>query len=110
MNYQSNAVVGYFGSTTSTLLNTTTHLPQIAAPDTSKPIYTPAQYHFDAWVGYGFKLPWASGRIHATIQFNVADLTSSGKLLPILYNFDGTPATFRIIPPRQYTVKTSFTF
>ncbi len=109
MNYQSNAVVGYYGSTTNTQLNTTTHIAQIAAPDTSKPIYTPAQYHFDAWIGYGFKLPF-SDRIRAKIQFNVADLTSSGKLLPILYNFDGSPATYRIIPPRQYTVKTTFNF
>jgi len=95
--------VGYYGSTT--LLNSSL---QIAAPDITRPIYTPAKTHVNVWVSYQFRVPFA--RLRAKVQLNVADLTSNGYLLPITYNFDGSPAAERIIPPRQYTLTTSVNF
>jgi len=101
--FDGRAVVGYYGSTT--LLNSSL---QIAAPDITRPIYTPAKTHVNVWVSYQFRVPFA--RLRAKVQLNVADLTSNGYLLPITYNFDGSPAAERIIPPRQYTLTTSVNF
>ena len=97
------SVVGYYGSTT--LLNSS---GQIAAPDITRPIYTPAKTHIGVGVSYQFRLPWA--RLRAKVQLNVADLTSNGYLLPVTYNFDGSPAAERIIQPRSYTLTTSVAF
>jgi len=44
------------------------------------------------------------------VQLNCVDLTSNGYILPIAYNFDGTPYTWRIIPPRQWSLTTRFSF
>jgi len=105
LSYDGQATAGYYGSTTN--LNAT---GQIAAPNVNAPIYTPGRYHIDAWLSYSFKLPGSNGKVRTKVQFNVADLTSSGYLLPVSYNYDGTPAGERIIPPRQYSLTTKFSF
>jgi hypothetical protein len=103
--FDGRATTGYYGNTQ--VLNSS---GQIAVPNLEDPIYTPARIHIDAWLSYGFKLPWSDGKIRGKVQFNVADLTSSGYLLPVSYNFDGSPAAERIIPPRSYTFQTKFSF
>ncbi|HEY4302294.1 MAG TPA: TonB-dependent receptor plug domain-containing protein [Candidatus Didemnitutus sp.] len=102
--YDGQATAGYYGDPNN--LNST---GQIAAPDVNNPLYTPAKYHIDAWVSYFFKMPWARD-LHCKVQFNVSDLTSNGYLLPVSYNFDGTPAAERIIPPRRYSLSAKFLF
>ena len=99
--------MGYYGATQASLLSASY---QVAASDITKPIYTPAQLHTDAWISYAFKLPWDNGRIKATVQLNVVDLTSNGYILPIAFNLDGTPYTWRIVPPRQWSLTTRFSF
>jgi hypothetical protein len=37
-------------------------------------------------------------------------MTSNGYLLPVSYNFDGSPAAERIIAPRTFTLSTKFSF
>ena len=96
-------LMGYYGA----LLNAS---GQVAADDIAKPIRTPPQLHLDAWLSYAFSLPWDNGRIKATVQINCVDLTSSGYTMPIAYNLDGTPYTWRIIPPRQWSLTTRFSF
>jgi TonB-dependent Receptor Plug Domain len=103
LQFDGRALAGYYGSTTN--LNSS---GQIAAPNTSEPIYTPARLHIDLWTSYQFRLPWS--HLRAKVQLNVADLTSSGYLVPISYNYDGTPAAERIIPPRQYSLTTTVEF
>jgi hypothetical protein len=100
VNYQGRANASYYGSTTN--LNAS---GQIAAPNLNEPIYTPSETHIDAWVSYQFKLPWSG--LDTKVQFNVADLTSTGYLVPVSFNLDGSPAAERIIPPRQYTLEVS---
>ena len=102
----STAIEGYYGATQANLLNA---VGQVVASDLTKPIYYPAQLHADAWLSYSFKLPWAE-KLRAKVQLNVTDLTSNGYLEPIQYNLDGTPATFRIKPPRQYALTTTVHF
>ncbi|HEY3755458.1 MAG TPA: TonB-dependent receptor [Opitutaceae bacterium] len=103
LQYDGRANVGYYGSTSN--LN---GYGQIAYPDINRPIYTPAKFHINLWTSYQYKLPWS--HLTAKVQFNIQDLTSNGYLLPITYNFDGTPAAERIIPPRLYQLTTSVYF
>ena len=60
----------------------------------TKPIYTPAQLHVDAWITYAFKLPWDNGKIKCKVQLNCVDLTSNGYILPIAVQ----PTTARPTP------------
>jgi outer membrane receptor protein involved in Fe transport len=103
LQFTGRALSAYYGSTTE--LNSA---GQVAAPNTSLPIYTPAYLHVNLWASYQFQLPWS--HLRAKVQFNVADLTSSGYLLPVSFNYDGSPAAFRIIQPRQYTLETTVKF
>ncbi|MGD1032149.1 MAG: TonB-dependent receptor plug domain-containing protein [Opitutaceae bacterium] len=107
LRWSSPTIMGYYGATQASLLNAS---GQIAAGDLSKPIYTPAELHVDAWLSYGFKLPWEDGKIKCTVQLNCVDLTSNGYILPLAFNLDGTPDTWRIIPPRQWSLTTRFSF
>ena len=102
--YDGRAAAGYFGDT-----NNLNGSRQIAAPDINRTIYTPAKFHFDAWVSYSFKTPWVDG-VNCRLQLNVADLSSKGYLLPVTYNFDGSPAGQRIISPRTFTLSAIFSF
>jgi hypothetical protein len=106
LRYDGRASAGYYGDTATAELN---QAGQIAAPDITRPIYTPGRYHIDAWIAYQFKMPWARS-IDCKVQLNVADMTSNGYLLPVSYNFDGTPAAERIIPPRAFSLSTKFSF
>jgi outer membrane receptor protein involved in Fe transport len=104
LRYDGRATAGYYGDEGN--LNST---GQVAAPDVARPIYTPGRFHIDAWVAYTFKMPWARDA-HCKLQLNVADLTSNGYLLPVTYNFDGSPAAERIIEPRSFTLSAKFAF
>jgi hypothetical protein len=103
----SSTIEGYYGATQANLLNSAY---QVTVDDLTKPIYTPAQLHVDAWLSYGFMLPWDNGKIKCKVQLNCVDLTSNGYILPIAYNFDGTPYTWRIVPPRQWSLTARFSF
>jgi hypothetical protein len=105
LRYDGDAVVGYYGN--SAILNAT---GQIAAPNLGLPIYSPAQAHIDAFVSYQMHLPWNDGRVRCKIQFNVNDLTSNGYLIPVSYNWDGSPAGERIIQPRSYALTATFKY
>ena len=107
LRWMSSTIEGYYGATQASLLNASY---QVAANDITKPIYDPAQLHVDAWMSYSFKLPWDNGKIKSTIQLNCVDLTSNGYILPIAYNLDGTPYTWRIVPPRQWSLTARFSF
>ncbi len=107
LRWYSNTVEGYYGNTQPSYLNASY---QVVAGNVGTPIYYPANLHADAWISYAFKLPWDDGRIKAKVQLNVTDLTSNGYLEPIQFNLDGTPDTYRIIPPRQFALTCSFSF
>jgi hypothetical protein len=107
LRWSSSTIEGYYGATQASLLNAT---GQVAADDITKPIYTPAILHVDGWISYSFKLPWDNDKIKCTVQLNCVDLTSNGYILPIAYNLDGTPYTWSIVPPRQWSLTTRFSF
>ncbi len=105
LRYIGRALAGYYGDT-----KNLSPSGQIYQPDIGRPIYSPRQYHADAWLAYAFKLPWHDGRIRARVQLNVSDINIHNYLLPVTYNFDGTPATYRIIQPRTFALTTRFSF
>ncbi len=100
-------VEGYYGNTNTNALNAA---GQVAGANVADPIYYGAQLHVDAWLNYSFKLPWDNGKVKCSVQLNCVDLTSNGYIEPIQYNLDGTPDTWRIIPPRQWSLTTTFSF
>ena len=54
-------------------------------------------------------MPWVRDSM-MKVQFNVSDVTTGGYLLPVTYNFDGTPAAERIIQPRQFSLSAKYEF
>jgi outer membrane receptor protein involved in Fe transport len=107
LRWMSSTIQGYYGATQASLLNAS---GQVAADDLSKPIYTPAELHVDGWISYAFKLPFDDGKVKCTVQLNCVDITSNGYILPIQYNLDGTPYTYSIVPPRQWSLTARFSF
>ncbi len=79
-------------------------------PDIAHPLYGPTDTQIDLSLGYRnkFKL---SGRVIAwNIGVNVRNLNAKDRLIPIASNPDGSWATFRIPPERQWSVTNSFAF
>ncbi len=110
--WEDKAIVGYYGSTDpNTYAHPAPGQSVMVLPDINRPIYTPSQTHIDLWIAYATELPKIFGKhVAAKFQFNVRDVTQNGGLLPILYNFDGTPAEYRIMDPRTYFFTTTLTF
>jgi hypothetical protein len=104
LSYDGQSSAGYYGNTANV-----NAAGQILGPNVDEPIYTPAKLHVDAWVSYAFKMPWAHS-VLCKLQFNVADLTSNGYLLPVSFNLDGSAAAERIIPPRTYSLSAKFSY
>jgi hypothetical protein len=75
-----------------------------------QPIYGKELLHQDLWVSYKMKLPFLDNRIRMTIQLNVRDAWSQGYLETVQVNPDGSGETYRIIPPRQWYLQTTFDF
>lgn len=76
-------------------------------PDIERPIYVDSELHLDLWASYTRKL---TRKIGMKVQLNIRDALESGGLQPVLYNYDGTAAAFRIVDPRQVMLTTTFTF
>jgi len=106
------AVAGYYGSTDpATYAHPSPGQSVMVLPDLNRPIFTPAEHHIGLWVAYTRELPAILGEhIKAKFQFNVFDVTENGGLQPILFNMDGSPASYRIIDPRTYSFTTTLYF
>ncbi len=100
------AIAAFYGDTVH--LNSSN---QIAAPDLSRPIYTPSETHIDVWASYTTKIPKLFGdKVQVRFQLNVRDLTEKGGLIPIAFNMDGSAAYWRIQDPRQFLFTTTLDF
>lgn len=75
--------------------------------DLDHPYYGPAETNVDAWFSYNRNL---FKGVNWTIQFNVRNMTTGNKLIPISVQDDGTPAAYRIAPPRVFTLTNTFRF
>ncbi len=81
--------------------------PRELSFDIANPYMGPAETNFDFWVGYSRKV---TDRINWRIQFNVRNAFQDNELIPITAQPDGTPATYRIAPPRLFTLTNTFSF
>lgn len=104
--WEDKAVIGYYGKSSG--LNLYNGLPVMDSADVTRPIYDDAQFYTDVWVSYRFPI-W-NKKVQCKLQLNVANVFESGSLRPVAANYDGTPYSFRIIDPRQYTLTASFDF
>jgi outer membrane receptor protein involved in Fe transport len=75
--------------------------------DISHPYMGPAETNVDFWIGYSRKL---TDKINWRIQFNVRNATQGDDLIPITVEPDGSPASYRIAPPRLFVLSNTFSF
>lgn len=77
--------------------------------DVKHPYYSSATLNGDLWVGYHRRL--MENKIGWQVQLNVRNAyASSGSLLPINTQFDGTIASMRVAPPRTWILTNTFSF
>ncbi len=104
--WEDKAVIGYAGKASGVNLYNGVPVKDIA--DVTKPYYDDAHYYADAWVSYRHKI-WRD-KVGMKVQLNISNLFESGDLRPVAVNYDGSPYSFRIIDPRQYTLTATFDF
>jgi hypothetical protein len=81
-------------------------LPAIVTDyDPNRPIYDKGNFNVDAFFTYRTRL--FGDKVGASFQFNVRSLTESGRLQAIAVDPDGTPSSYRIVPPRQFILTAS---
>jgi hypothetical protein len=96
--WEDKGAIGFYGRQT---------LPaQITDLDVTRPIYDKAHTYVDLVVGYKTKL--FGGRVPASFQLNVRNVTEGGRLQPIAAYPDGTINTYRIVDPRQFILSATF--
>ena len=105
LRYKTPAAIGYLGAAPDP-----SALGAVDALSTNQFIKSKEYIHQDIFIAYRTKLPFLDNRIKMTVQLNVRDVWSSGYLQTVGVNPDGAPVTFRIIPPRQFYLTTSFDF
>jgi hypothetical protein len=105
LRYETPSAIGYPGGTPDPGA-----LGAIDTLQAFRPIYGKEVLHQDAWISYKMKLPFLDNRIRMTMQLNCRDMWSSGYLLTVQVNPDGSAETYRIIPPRQWYFQTTFDF
>lgn len=99
--WEDHRIIGY-GISQQQIFGTPTWLS-----DVNKPLWSPTESHFDAWIGYthkiGAKLDWR-------IQLNVSNVGERVHLVPIAIEPDGSVAQSRIANGQQFNLTSSISF
>ncbi len=74
--------------------------------DGTRPVYDKGRCYVDALVGY--RTPFFSNKIMATIQLNVRNVNEGGRLQAISATPDGKTSAYRIIDPRLFILSATF--
>jgi hypothetical protein len=104
--WEDKAVIGYAGKASG--VNLYGGVPVLDYSDVKRPYYDKARTYTDLWASYRFNV-W-SNKVRAKVQLNVANVFENGGLRAVAVNYDGSPYSFRIIDPRQFTLTTTFDF
>lgn len=104
--WEDKAVIGYAGKASG--VNKYNGVNVLDYADVTKPYYDKAHFYTDLWISYRFTT-W-SNKVRAKVQLNVANVFEDGGLRPVAVNYDGSPYSFRIMDPRQFTLTTTFDF
>jgi outer membrane receptor protein involved in Fe transport len=76
-------------------------------PDLNRPYFSPTETSVDMFVGYRRSFQWGVWNL----RFNVSNLyNSSGTVIPIRAQPDGSIAEVRFAPPRRYMLTSTFRF
>jgi hypothetical protein len=75
--------------------------------DIENPYMGPSETDIDLWFGYQRRI---ADKIDWRIQLNIRNVTQGDGLIPISTQPDGTPAAYRIAPPRTFTLTNTFRF
>ena len=75
--------------------------------DVTTPYYGTTEDAFDFWASYSHML---GKRVRWNIQLNIRDAFASRDLIPITVQPDGSPAAYRIPPPRVISLSNRFEF
>ncbi len=105
LRYESPAAIGYLGGPPDPAAG-----GAVDSLEPTNPVYGPGMFHQDLWLSYKTGIPFLDPRIRMKIQFNVRDLWSNGGLSAVAINPDGRPSVFRVVPPRQFFLTTTFDF
>jgi hypothetical protein len=105
LRYETPAAIGYLGGPADP-----SALGAIDALQANHPVFGEEVLHQDLWLSYRTRLPLLDDRISMTVSLNCRDVWSQGSLLTVGVNPDGSPQAFRILPPRQWYLQTSFDF
>jgi len=106
--WEDKAVIGYLGKASGASTNRYNGVSTLDYSDVTKPVYDEAHFYTDLWVRYSF--PTWNNKVQAKLQLNVGNVFESGGLRAVAVNLDGSPYSFRIIDPRQFTLTASFGF
>ncbi|MBI2513919.1 MAG: TonB-dependent receptor plug domain-containing protein [Opitutae bacterium] len=106
--WEDKAVIGYLGRSTGVSTNYYNGQPTLDYSDVTKPVYDGDHYYTDVFASYRFRT-W-NNKVGAKIQLNVANVFENGGLRPVAVNLDGSPYSYRIIDPRQFSLTTTFDF
>lgn len=105
--WQSKGSIGFYGLGYDPAKDLTLEANKILQLDTTRPIYSPSEYFVDVFASYSTKL--FRDKVRARFQLNVKNVQESGGRLQMTGAFfDGRPATYRIIDPRQFILSASF--
>jgi len=75
--------------------------------DIAHPFKGPSEDAIDFWIGYERKL---TERLNWRIQLNVRNAFGNKDLIPVTWNPDNTPGTYRIPEPTTWSLTNTFTF
>jgi hypothetical protein len=107
LRYASKGSIGFYGLGYTEGMDLTQAANRITQLDTNRPIYSGSEIYADILLSYRTKL--FRDRIGATFQLNVKNVQESGvRLQKTAAFFDGRPATYRIVDPRQFIFTASF--
>jgi hypothetical protein len=96
--------IGFYGAPPSTLPGNFNGV--VLELDPNKPIYDPARASYDLSFGYKFRM--FSNKVRSSVQLNVRDVFSDGRLQAVGANPDGSIYAWRIVEPRRFILSMSF--
>ncbi len=98
--WEDRGAIGYYGIPVNGDVSAATQY------DKTRPIWSPANAYFDAFVSYRTRL--FSDKVGARFQLNARNLQEGGRLQAVAAYPDGQPNTYRIINPRTFIFTTTF--
>jgi outer membrane receptor protein involved in Fe transport len=102
--WEDKSVIGYYGKSSGT--NPTPGF--LDRSDITRPIYDSDNWYTDVWVGYTRRI--LDDKVRMRLQLNVDNVFEDGGLQVVNVNYDGSPASYRIVDSRLFKLTATFDF